>query len=127
MIRRVLAHKLVPTFIVLGTAASCGDAPTGCTTIGEFAIYVDVYDKLDGTPAAFGALLIARDGEYADSTAGVFPGGVRIGVAEERPGTYTITVRKAGYGDWQRNGVAVVQGRCHVESQVLRADLNRVG
>ncbi len=84
---------------------SCDDGPTVCTTIGEFALVAEVFDATTGAPNAFEATLVVQDGQYIDSTRGFYSGPVvsaasRLGAAEERPGTYTVTVRKAGYIDW---------------------------
>ncbi len=111
---------------------SCDDGATVCTTIGEFAIVAEVFDATTGAPNAFEATLVVQDGQYVDSARGFYDGPVqsaaaRLAAAEERPGTYTVAVRKAGHIDWQRRNVVVRQGRCHVETQILRVDLTRAG
>lgn len=122
-------------FAVIGATSllvSCDDGPTVCTTIGEFAIVAEVFDATTGAPNAFEATLVVQDGQYVDSARGFYDGPVqsaaaRLAAAEERPGTYTVAVRKAGHIDWQRRNVVVRQGRCHVETQILRVDLTRAG
>jgi len=92
---------------------------------------VRVQDSLTGAPAASGAMLIARDGAYAD-TAVVPPGAANpdtwvLSVAGERPGTYTVTVSKDGYLTWQRTGVVVRMDQygCHPQTVELVALLQR--
>lgn len=43
--------------------------------------------------------------------------------AGERPGTYTVTVSKPGFRDWQRAGIVVTADECHVHPVELSARL----
>lgn len=98
-----------------------------CTANFVFGLSVAVQDSTTGAPAASGAELIARDGAYAD-TAGFPPGRPDLDAqplvsAGERPGTYTVTVRKPGFVDWVRSGVVVTADECHVHTVELTARL----
>ena len=92
---------------------------------------VRVQDSLTGAPAASGAMLIARDGAYADTA--VVPSGAAnpdswvLTAAGERPGTYTVTVSKNGYLTWPRTGVVVRMDEygCHPQTVELVALLQR--
>lgn len=124
--------KVCAGIVLVGIAAGCGDEPTVCTAEAQFAVTVRVHDASTGEPAAFGATLVLRDGQYADSVTGTYPGpntvsASLLGAAEERPGTYAVTVRKSGYQLWSRQNIVVVRGRCGVEGITLTAQLSRVG
>lgn len=102
-----------------------------CTDNFERGLEVRVQDSLTGAPAASGAMLIARDGAYAD-TAVVPPTAANpdawvLAAAGERPGTYTVTVTKDGYLTWERTGVVVRMDDygCHVVTVELVARLQR--
>ena len=115
---RVVASSL------LSIVLSCDNTPTVCTSIGAFAITAVVRDASTAGPAAFGATLVARDGAFADSATGLYSGSderlaTHLNVALDRPGTYDVTVRKAGYQSWTRQGVRVEQGECRVEGRTL--------
>ncbi len=107
-----------------GLVAGCESSVT-CVSIPVPAVRVVVNDSASGAPAASGARLVVRDGTYADSTA--FPAGhpevdsMPLYGAENRPGIYEVTVRKAGYRDWLRSGVKVTQGQCYVNTARLTA------
>ena len=102
-----------------------------CTDNFVNGILVRVQDSLTGAPAASGATLIARDGAYADTVV-VPPGAPNpdtwvLATAGERPGTYDLTVSKAGYLTWQRSGVVVRMDDygCHPQTVELAALLQR--
>jgi hypothetical protein len=101
-----------------------------CTLEAVSGLHVTVEDSLTGAPAASGAQLIAQDGAFADTVS--FPpnrpelDAQALESARERPGTYTLTVRKPGFIDWIRSGVVVTKGECHVRPVALTARLQRV-
>ena len=64
------------------------------------------------------SVLIARDGEYVDSTS------VAWGAARERAGTYDIVVRAPGYREWRRDGVRVPERLCDLKRARLKARLH---
>jgi hypothetical protein len=100
-----------------------------CTGVFVWGLRVTVQDSVTGAPAASGAQLIARDGAYADTSA--FPpdrpdlDGQPLVAAGERPGTYTVTVRKSGFMEWVRTGVVVTADECHVRPVDVAARLQR--
>jgi hypothetical protein len=100
-----------------------------CTGVFLHGLEVTVQDSMTGAPSASGAQLIARDGAYAD-TMGFPPNRPDLDAqllrgAGERPGTYTATVRKAGFVDWVRSGIVVTADDCHVRPVALTARLQR--
>jgi hypothetical protein len=64
------------------------------------------------------SVLIARDGDYVDSTS------VAWGAARERAGTYDIVVRAPGYREWRRDGVRVPERLCDLKRARLKARLH---
>ncbi|HXG01274.1 MAG TPA: hypothetical protein VNL69_10810 [Bacteroidota bacterium] len=113
--------------------AGCKDDGTSgriCTTEARAGIQLDVRDALTGEPAAEGALAYALDGSYAD-TLDVLPtlppqAPLTMAGVFERPGVYTVVVRKTGYRDWMQVGVVVRHDGCHVITVMLDARLERV-
>ena len=98
-----------------------------CTDNFVFGLEVAVQDSSTGAPAASGAQLIAQDGAWAD-TVGFPPtrpdlDALPLVGAGERAGTFTVTVRKAGFRDWQRSGIVVTADECHVHTVELTARL----
>ena len=114
--------------VVMTAGCDLLDSPdVYCTGEFVFGLVVAVQDSSTGSPAASGAQLIAQDGAWAD-TVGFPPNRPDLDAQElvsagERPGTYTVTVRKGGFRDWQRTGVVVTADECHVHPVELTARL----
>jgi hypothetical protein len=114
---------------LIGAAAvmlllGCRPTTTVCTANPHFAVTVRVRDANTLAPAAYGATLVLRDGEYVDSVTGTYAGpnpeqASLLGAAEERAGTYEVTIRKEGYQPWTRQGIVVRQGECGVDGATL--------
>jgi hypothetical protein len=69
------------------------------------------------------ALVVARDGEYADSVrTGPFPP-APTRLALGRAGTYTVHVEHPGYAPALRSGIRVTRGDCHVNTVTIRVEL----
>ncbi|HEV2145927.1 MAG TPA: hypothetical protein VGR37_00775 [Longimicrobiaceae bacterium] len=105
--------------------AACTGNPFGgvvCTDDARPGVIVQLRQAPDGSELSGPATVIVRDGTYAD-TAHVPAGMSSAGLAHERAGVYEVVVRKFGYTDWKRAGVAVEDGECHVRTVRLRADL----
>jgi hypothetical protein len=100
---------------------------TICTSNFVFGLVVAVQDSSTGAPAASGAQLIVQEGAWADTVG--FPtnrpdlDAQPLVSAGERPGTYAVAVRKAGFRDWERAGVVVTADECHVHPVELTARL----
>jgi hypothetical protein len=84
-----------------------GCAGITCSGVGGYAVQVEVRDAVTGASAVEGAVLTVTDGAYADSARGGPGAPPVLAAAPERPGTYTATVRRAGYAEWSRTGVRV--------------------
>lgn len=98
--------------------------PKSCTTVAPPAIAVSVEHAETGEPID-DALVIARDGFFADSArTEVVPGRPHtVALATERPGTYTVLVEKTGFLDWIREDVTATDGGCHVNTVELHAHM----
>jgi hypothetical protein len=104
--------------------AGCGNLPIGtdCTTDVRPAVAVELRDARTGAALTAPATAVARDGAFVDS-AEVRAGESSARLAQERPGVYDVTVRKAGYREWKRTGVRARDGECHVRTVRLDANL----
>jgi hypothetical protein len=123
-----------PSRIVLAVTGAialsgCGILDAGCGTGTVPAIVVEIYDSMTGNPAAYEAEGWVEDGSYMDP---LTPYGsitddpttlFSLRAAVERTGTYDVFVEKEGYEDWTATNVEVQQGRCHVRTRVLFAEL----
>jgi len=102
-----------------------------CTEMFVAGLVVEVRDATTSEPAAFGAQGEIRDGSYVEMLQ-VEGGGtvepavaLRLVGAWERPGVYSVVVRKEGYRDWTTSGVIVEANECHVLRVTLQAGLER--
>jgi Carboxypeptidase regulatory-like domain len=97
--------------------AGCGDEPNPviCTAIAVSALTVTVLDAATNTPIC-DAEVVVTDGGFRE-TLPVFPGSgadCRYSGPFERPGTYEVTVRRAGYPTAAQSGIRVTSDECHV-------------
>lgn len=129
------ASRLVPQALLalcafaLGACDTVDGLPVACTANFVWGLHVTVQDSVTGGPSASGAQLIARDAAYADTSS--YPpnrpdlDNLPLVAAGEREGTYTVTVRKPGFVDWERRDVVVTADECHVRPVALTALLKR--
>jgi hypothetical protein len=103
---------------------ACGDgrAVTGpnCADVGIPAITLVALESRTRQPIMGKALVIARDGAYAD-TADAIGSPPTYALAYNRPGTYNVTLQLAGYAPWQLERVVAARGQCNVTSVPLAA------
>lgn len=114
----------------LAALAACSggraDYGVNCPDNYAYGIVVSVRDSTTGADAVAGATGIASDGAFRDSVSipsGTSPHASAISLVGERAGTYTVTVRKAGYRDWTNSNVVVTRDACHVRTVTLTAQL----
>jgi hypothetical protein len=122
--------NVVRSVLVLATTlvAGCNPFTGACTTDFRFGLNVEVRDAVTGAPAADGARLIARDGDYVETVEGPpVPGMTFLQAAGERPGRYTVTIQKTGYQDWTRDNIWVRDDGCHVATARFEARLQPTG
>lgn len=108
-------------------SAACGGSPSevigpGCADIGVPALTLIALDAISRQPIAGRALVIARDGPYADTAVAIGTPPL-YGMAYNRPGTYTVTVQLAGYEPWRLEGIVAPRGLCNVVRVPLAAML----
>ena len=116
-------------FGLAALSAACGGSPTevtgpACADIGVPALTLIALDAISRQPIAGRALVIARDGSYADTAVAIGTPPL-YGMAYNRPGTYTVTLQLAGYEPWLLEGVVAPRGRCNVMHVPLAAMLFR--
>ena len=125
---RVKALRSIAVAVLIVPASACEllTDPV-CTLEAVWGIEVTVQDSVTGAPSASGAQLIVRDGAYADTVMvsgnSADPDREVLRAAGERPGLYTVTVRKAGFLPWERTSVVVTADECHVRTVALTARL----
>jgi hypothetical protein len=119
---------LFPLFLPgLALSGYATDPKDICTTSIEPAIIVQIQDSVTGQSLAEGAFGVVSDGLFTDSLRphGGTANGVLVSLAaaDERPGTYTVIVSHGGYANWERTGIQVRMGGCHVETKQVLARL----
>ena len=129
-----IRHQVPPGLLTLvafafGPCDALDSPPVDCTDNFVWGLQVEVQDSVTSAPSASGAQLIAREGAYAD-TASYPPNrpdldNLPLVAAGERAGTYTVTVRRAGFVDWEQRDVVVTADECHVRPVALTARLRR--
>lgn len=109
-------------FLVTGLIllAACGESGP-CTTSVEPGIIVEVLEAGTNLPAADGATGLITERLYTETLRQDGPGA--LAGADERPGTYALTVSKLGYGTFDTTGVEVKSGSCHVRTVTVQVFL----
>jgi hypothetical protein len=109
---RPLAPRAIAEIVIVGVCVlvlSGCNSPT-CAGVGAYGIKVDVRDSSSGVRLFDSLRVTAQDGGYVSTfrltTDNVFGG------ADDRPGTYTITVQRPSYRTWQRHNVVVAATVC---------------
>lgn len=101
--------------------------PDACTAEWVPGLDVAVERTDTGEPLA-DALVVARDGEFADSArtrlASGSPDRAAAQLAHERSGEYDVTVEREGYEASVRHDVSVRETGCHVETVELTVGLD---
>ena len=113
--------------LLLGGCRDGIDGPPICTLEAVFGLRVEVRNGVTGEPEAEDATGTARDGEYVETLLIVPAQGtdrplLMIG-AVERPGSYDVSVTKAGFLEWTASNVTVTADECHVIPVTLQANL----
>jgi hypothetical protein len=123
--RAAVRNSILASIVILAGVTGCGllvDCDTGIAP----AVVVEVRDAVTGAPAAADARGIVRDGTYSDSLyLYEFRDDVPLSLAgaDERPGTYTVTLEKPGYETWTVSAIRVNDSNCHVQTVFLTAEL----
>lgn len=99
--------------------------PGGCDASIVSGLSVTVRNAQTGVPAGLGAVVTARDDGYVETLQGF--DGLTFVDAQERPGTYDISVNSPGYQPWTKQNVEVEDGGCHVKPQTVDARIQPLG
>jgi hypothetical protein len=113
---------------LLSFAAGCDLTPIVCTDHVQPGIVVTIVDSVTGDPRAAQSSGVAQEGSFTDSLRplgfdGQPPVMVSRHAADERAGIYRVTVHAPGYRDWERSGLRVSSGDCHVQTRAVIARL----
>jgi len=120
-------RNCLSTILLLGILTGC-DGSTGpvmCTKELRFGIQMEVVNAESGNPSAAGATMTLNEGAYFESIVGIEDNSMLVG-APERAGTYIVTVARSGYHTWVQTDVAVTADECHVQTVLLRAELEPI-
>lgn len=132
-------ERLMSGLVLASLTAGCGIFdPTVCTTEAVPGIRVDVLDSISGAPVRGHVRIVASDGsetfEFDSQADAVLPPGTDpdtmvfspVFLGFERAGTYEVTAAAEGYRPWQRTGVRVRRGECHVRTAEVAALLQPI-
>lgn len=92
-----------------------------CTSVGVFGIAATVVDASTNRAPLSVPIMRIEDGTYIEEYSTPFPQSdpPSYAGANERPGTYRVIVRAAGYQDYVRSDIRVTRGgRCNSLSGV---------
>lgn len=123
---RFLARSV---FVLLVACTSCdGPFTSACAGVGSPNVVVAVVDSLTNAPAAAGATLLTYDldhgGARVDSITGQADTDTLVDISD-RPGHFSVFVRKTGYRDWSEPDVTVRDGCPAIHTVFLTARLAR--
>lgn len=93
------------------------DEDFACTTEFVYGLVVTVADAATDAPPEAEVTLTVTDGDYVEVVRATFdpiPEDLRLLAAGERAGTYTVNVTADAYAPFERTGVRVEAGVCHV-------------
>ncbi len=123
-----MMRVLVPLVLFATISTSSCRTPIDCTANIQPGIVVTIRDSATGEPRAQQAVGVVQQGGFTDQLVpygyeGQPPVMVSRHAADERAGTYTVTIREVGYRAWERSGVRVDGGQCHVLTMTVDARL----
>lgn len=113
--------------LLLTLAACSTSAPTDvvCTMVALPAVTVVVRDADTQAGLAGVARGAVVEGAYIDSLRAV-GSATTMSAAYERPGTYSVDIRATGYQPFTTTGVKVTKDQCHVITQTVTVNLQKV-
>lgn len=123
------------TLVALSSACTSTPVELACPDIFRPAVSARISDSTTGFGAAYKASLVLQatalyDSLYFDESRGLTMASDStaprtVSSASQRPGTYTVRVRRAGYALWVRNGVVVPAAQCGPVTVLLDVRLQR--
>jgi hypothetical protein len=116
--------KALVAALVLLAAPACSTANTSCTDIAVPGLTVYVVDATTGAPIC-DATVTATAGTYVETLqVTTTASGCSYAGAWERPDTYSVAITAPGYATFQKDGVVVPAGVCHVSGQTLSFEMS---
>lgn len=124
-------RPIARTIVTLFTIGCANPFANGdCSSVGVSGIAATVVDATTNRAPLANPVLVITDGTYVEEHATPFPRSdpPSYSGAVERPGTYRVVVRAAGYQDYVLDNVRVTRGgRCNALSGVrLTVSLVRI-
>lgn len=121
--RKVFSLVLCIPFLLASACESSDDDPIFCTQEVVPGLRIAVLDATNGQPLVENVEVRAVDGTYQE-TLEFLPGLEHpFSGADERMGTYTLTVSKPGYQTYTSPPIVVTRDVCHVITQSLTVNL----
>src|SRR5687768_6316229 len=118
----------IPLLLAL---AGCNAITAPCEDIERDGILLTIVDSATLGPVLADSIMVkTTDGSYTDSLrfTNLRPDPVTwVGLAPERRGVYDIQIVATGYRVWERDGIRVTSGRCHVNTVRVTASMQRSG
>ena len=103
------------------------EPPVACTTDSRPAMLVEVVDAVTGQGLQGATGTAVRTDGYTETITALPPYntfGVVFEGLQPVVGTWSLTVRRAGYADWTRNSIEVrMADQCHVETVRILAQM----
>jgi hypothetical protein len=91
---------------VVALSIACSDAPVACTLAPRYAVRLTVRDAATGEPLANGAHIELSGSGFTDTMTVSLPGGPNsagsVLIGENRSGSVTLRITRAGYRPWER-------------------------
>ena len=121
--RKLFLFVLCTPFLLVSACESSDDDPIFCTQEVVPGLRIAVLDATNGQPLVENVAVRAIDGTYQE-TLEFLPGLEHpFSGADERMGTYIITVTKSGYQTYTSPPIVVTRDVCHVITQSLTVNL----
>lgn len=120
MNKRLLAAVCAGSSVLALGACERATDPVVCPPYIPPSVTVTVQDSVTGANVLAGSTLVLRNSAgVADSVtveAQSFPI-LSTGLGHGAAGTFSLTVRHAGYAEWAKNGIEVKQERCGARTE----------
>ena len=120
MQRYIVISLTTTVLFIINSGAACFTWPS-CTANIVPGIEIILTDAQTGRDI-LGATLILAEGVYAETLQEMNLG--HYSGADERPGTYTLSVQAAGYEDVIQENIVITADICHVITVSLEIQMN---
>jgi len=110
--------------LTISNLIAAGDV--ACTATVEDGLLLSVTDQTTQMPSACGVTATAIEGAFSETVIVDETDCAEddlIAMLEERPGFYTLTVKKQGYQDYQVDNIGIGKDLCHVLTREFNVEL----